>query len=101
MHATSMAGPFGGGTSDAVHSIAMHDLLWRDDPGISTPAGIRFHDRRLKLIADRKDLRVIVTSPGLAERLVDVGIDASRIHTVRLGVDDDVDADARLRVVGP
>jgi glycosyltransferase involved in cell wall biosynthesis len=88
VHATSMAGPFGGGRSDAVHSVAMHDLLWRDEPGISTPGGVRFHDRRLKLIADRKDLRVIVTSPGLAERLVDVGIDASRIHSARLGVDE-------------
>jgi len=50
---------------------------------------VRFHDRRLRLIARRKDLRVIVTSPGLAERLVDFGIDESRLHTVRLGVDDD------------
>jgi glycosyltransferase involved in cell wall biosynthesis len=93
VHATSMAGPYGGGSQGAVHSIAMHDLLWRDEPGISTPSGIRFHERRLRLIADRKDLRVIVTSPGLAERLVDVGIDESRLHTVRLGVDEDtVDA---------
>jgi len=52
-----------GGAADAVHSIAMHDLLWRDEPGISTPTGVRFHDRRLKLIVDRKDLRVLVTSP--------------------------------------
>jgi len=89
VHATSMAGPFGGGSANAVHSIAMHDLLWRDEPGVSTPAGIRFHNRRLKLIADRKELRVIVTAPGLYERLVDVGIDASRIHSVRLGVDID------------
>jgi len=94
VHATSMAGPFGGGSANAVHSIAMHDLLWRDGPEISTPAGIRFHDRRLKLIADRKELRVIVTSPGLTERLVDEGIDASRIHSVRLGVDDDVESAA-------
>ena len=89
VHATSMAGPFGGGKKTAVHSVAMHDLLWRDEPSISTPAGIRFHDARLRLIADRKDLRVLVTSPGLAGRLRDVGIDASRIHYVRLGVDDD------------
>lgn len=91
VHATSMAGPFGGGSANAVHSIAMHDLLWRDEPGISTPAGVRFHDRRLKLIADRKELRVIVTSPTLTGRLVDEGIDASRIHHVRLGVDADVE----------
>jgi glycosyltransferase involved in cell wall biosynthesis len=90
VHATSMAGPFAGGSASAVHSVAMHDLLWRDEPGISTPAGIRFHDSRLRLIADRKDLRVIVTSPGLRERLVDVGIDALRIHSVRLGVDEDI-----------
>lgn len=90
VHATSMAGPFGGGKKDAVHSIAMHDLLWRDEPGISTPSGTRFHDRRLKLIADSKDLRVIVTSPGLAERLVDEGVDESRIYSARLGVDEDL-----------
>jgi len=88
VHATSMAGPFGGGSSDAVHSVAMHDLLWRDDPGISTSTGVRFHDRRLKLIREREDLRVIVTSPGLSRRLVDAGIDAARLHEVRLGVDD-------------
>jgi glycosyltransferase involved in cell wall biosynthesis len=93
VHATSMAGPYGGGTSNAVHSVAMHDLLWRDEPGISTPSGIRFHERRLKLISQREDLRVIVTSPSLTARLVDVGIDESRIHFVRLGVDED-DAEA-------
>ena len=42
------------------------------------------------LIASREDLRIIVTSPSLGERLVDVGIDAPRVHAVRLGVDDDV-----------
>jgi glycosyltransferase involved in cell wall biosynthesis len=86
VHATSMAGPYGGGTKNAVHSIALHDLLWRDEPGVSTPRGIRFHDRRLKFIADHKELRVLVTSPGLTERLVDEGIDSARIHYVRLGV---------------
>jgi glycosyltransferase involved in cell wall biosynthesis len=90
VHATSMAGPFAGGSASAVHSVAMHDLLWRDEPGVSTPSGIRFHNRRLRLIAERNDLRVIVTSPGLRERLVDVGIDESRIHSVRLGVDEDL-----------
>jgi glycosyltransferase involved in cell wall biosynthesis len=90
VHATSMAGPFGGGTTSAVHSVAMHDLLWRDEPGISTPAGIRFHDARLRRIAEHKELRVIVTSPGLRQRLVEFGIDDSRIHRVRLGVDEDL-----------
>ena len=94
VHATSMAGPFAGGSANAVHSIAMHDLLWRDEPQNSTPSGVRFHDRRLKFIADRKELRVIVTSPGLKERLVNEGFDASRIHPVRLGVDVDVDGAA-------
>ncbi|HUZ42632.1 MAG TPA: glycosyltransferase [Acidimicrobiales bacterium] len=89
VHATSMAGPYGGGSSNAVHSVAMHDLLWRDEPGVSTKSGIRFHERRLKLITERRGLRVIVTSPGLTERLVEVGIDESRIHFVRLGVDED------------
>jgi glycosyltransferase involved in cell wall biosynthesis len=90
VHATSMAGPFGGGAKDALHSVALHDLLWRDEPSAATPAGIRFHEERLKLIIARDDLRVIVTSPGLAGRLVALGIDRERLHTVRLGVDEDV-----------
>jgi glycosyltransferase involved in cell wall biosynthesis len=100
VHATSMAGPFGGGSRGAVHSVAMHDLLWRDEPGVSTPGGIRFHDHQLKFIADHKELRVLVTSPGLTQRLVDEGIDATRVHYVRLGVDEDAvtaEAESTLR----
>jgi len=89
VHATSMSGPFAGGRDRAVHSVAMHDLLWRDEPAASTSAGIRFHDRRLRLIIARRSLRVMTSSPGLKERLVDEGMDDTRIHPVRLGVDDD------------
>ncbi len=88
VHATSMAGPFAGGARGAVHSVALHDLMWRDEPGATTPSGIRFHERRLALIAARGDLRVVVTSPGLRDRLVAEGIDTQRVHDVRLGVDD-------------
>jgi len=88
VHATSMAGPFAGGASHAVHSVAMHDLMWRDEPAASTRAGIRFHEERLQLIVRRDDLRVLTTSPGLAERLSALGVAASRLRTVRLGVDD-------------
>lgn len=88
VHGTSMAGPFGGGKETALHSVAMHDLLWRDEPASSTRGGIRFHEQRLKLIASREDLRVIVTSPSLVDRLADVGIAAARVRAVRLGVDD-------------
>ncbi|MEO9181341.1 MAG: glycosyltransferase, partial [Acidimicrobiales bacterium] len=90
VHATSMAGPFGGGAKDAIHSVAMHDLLWRDEPSAATPGGIRFHEGRLKLIAARDNLRIILTSPGLAERLVALGINRERLHTVRLGVNEDM-----------
>jgi glycosyltransferase involved in cell wall biosynthesis len=89
VHATSMAGPYAGGAVRAVHSVAMHDLLWRDEPGATTKSGIRFHEQRLRLIARRVDLRVFVTAPGLRPRLIDEGIDPVRIHDVRLGVDDD------------
>lgn len=92
VHATSMAGPFAGGKSTAVHSVSMHDLLWRDEAATSTKAGVQFHERRLKLIASHDELRVIVTAPGLVERLADVGIDARRVHAVRLGVNDPGDA---------
>ena len=65
VHATSMAGPFGGGAARACTRVAMHDLLWRDEPGPTTRSGIRFHETRLQLIARREDLRVITTSPRL------------------------------------
>lgn len=91
VHATSMAGPFAGGTGDAIHSVAMHDLLWRDEPNATTRRGAKFHEGRLDLILRRDDLRVFTTSPLLANRLSSLGINSRRIHFVRLGVDDVVD----------
>jgi glycosyltransferase involved in cell wall biosynthesis len=111
VHAASVAGPYRGGERRAVHSVALHDLLWRDEPSASTPRGIRFHERRLQLLKRRGDVRVILTAPRLAARLVDDGFDPSRLHEVRLGVDDaqtipesDANVLALLRehgVVGP
>jgi glycosyltransferase involved in cell wall biosynthesis len=111
VHATSVAGPYRGGARGAVHSVAVHDLLWRDEPGASTPHGIRFHERRLQLLKRRSDVRVILTAPGLATRLVNDGFDPGRLHEVRLGVDDDqtaTESDVNVRellgergVVGP
>ena len=92
VHATSMAGPFGGGRSDAVHSVALHDLLWRDEPDAATARGRRFHEQRLALLMRRSDLRVFTSSPGLDDRLVDEGMDRSRLHPVRLGIDDRTEA---------
>jgi glycosyltransferase involved in cell wall biosynthesis len=89
VHATSMAGPYGGGAPGAVHSVAMHDLLWRDDITEPTARGIRFHEDRLALLRDREDIRIFTSSPGLKELLVDDGFDNERVHPVRLGVDDD------------
>jgi len=88
VHATSMAGPFAGG-AHAVHSVAMHDLLWRDEPEASTASGIRFHEDRLRRITRDGALRVFTTSPGLTERLESLGIAGERIRTVRLGADDE------------
>jgi glycosyltransferase involved in cell wall biosynthesis len=88
VHATSMTGPFAGGMSGAVHSVAMHDLLWRDQPQSATRRGIKFHEARLTLIRRREDLRIFTTSPTLAERLIALGVASSRIHFVRLGVDE-------------
>ena len=88
VHATSIAGPFAGGADDAVHSVTMHDLLWRDEPESSTPNGIRFHEARLQLLLRREELRIITTSPRLGVRLYQIGIDPDRIRFARLGVDD-------------
>ncbi len=88
VHATSVAGPFGGGTKRAVHSVTMHDLLWRDEPDSSTPNGIRFHESRLQFLLRAEHLRIITTSPRLGVRLFQIGIDPDRIRFARLGVDD-------------
>ena len=88
VHATSVAGPFGGGTSAAVHTVTMHDLLWRDEPESSTPNGIRFHESRLQFLLRAEHLRIITTSPRLGVRLYQIGIDPDRIRFARLGVDD-------------
>ncbi len=89
VHATSVAGPYRGGARGAVHSLALHDLLWRDEPSAGTPRGVRFHERRLQLLKHRSDVRVILTAPGLVARLVGEGFDPSRLHEVRLGVGDE------------
>ena len=88
VHATSVAGPFGGGKKRALHSVTMHDLLWRDEPDSSTPNGIRFHESRLQFLLRSENLRIITTSPRLGVRLFQIGIDPDRIRFARLGVDD-------------
>ncbi len=99
VHATSMAGPFTGGASGSRHSVALHDVLWRDEAASFTPAGVRFHERRLTLIRRRRDLIVFTSSPGLAARLAAEGIvDEDRLHPVRLGVDDGVTPAPAARV---
>ncbi|MGC2484951.1 MAG: glycosyltransferase [Acidimicrobiales bacterium] len=89
VHGTSLAGPYRGGTANAVHSLALHDLLWRDEPQASTSRGIRFHEHRLALLRRRGDVRVIVTAPGLRERLIAEGFAPERLYESRFGVDDD------------
>jgi glycosyltransferase involved in cell wall biosynthesis len=89
VHATSLTGPFAGGRSGAVHSVALFDLLWRDEPASSTPRGIRFHERRLRLLKARGDVRLFCASPGLGSRLRAEGFAPERLHDVRLGVDDE------------
>lgn len=88
VHATSLAGPYGGGRSGAVHSVAIFDLLWRDEPSAGTTRGVRFHERRLHSLRRRKDVRLFLAAPGLKRRLVEDGFDPARLHEVRLGVDD-------------
>lgn len=98
VHATSLAGPFAGGRSDAVHCVALHDLLWRDEPSTSTPRGVRFHERRLQMLKQRDDVRLFTTAPGLARRLIGEGFAPSRLREVRLGVDDAAPADSEGQV---
>ena len=85
VHATSMTGPFGGGQRDAVHSVAVQDLLWRDHPELTTRRGASFHEQRLGQIRRRDSLRVLVTSEVLRDRLIADGFAPSRLFQVRLG----------------
>jgi glycosyltransferase involved in cell wall biosynthesis len=89
VHASSMAGPYGGGVTGAIHSVALHDLLWREASSATTSRGARFHENRLAFLKRREDLRLFTSSPGLRELLVSEGFDGARIFPVRLGVDDD------------
>jgi glycosyltransferase involved in cell wall biosynthesis len=92
VHATTLAGPYAGGAPGARHSVALHDLLWRDEPASSTRAGVRFHESRLRALVRRGDVMVVTTSPLLEARLVAEGVDAARVVPVRLGVDLDAPA---------
>ncbi len=94
VHAASLAGPFGGGRRTAVHSVAVHDLLWRDEPDATTARGRRFHEQRLGLLRRRADVRVFTSSPGLDDRLVADGFERARLHRIHLGVDDDTTPDS-------
>ncbi|MFI5036043.1 MAG: glycosyltransferase [Acidimicrobiales bacterium] len=98
VHATTVAGPFSGGAPGARHSVALHDLLWRDEPGAATARGARFHESRLRLLARREEVRVFTTSPLLEDRLVAEGFARSRLVRVRLGVDLDVEVAPPARV---
>lgn len=85
VHATSPAGPFGGGRSGARHSITVHDVLWRDHPELTTPRGAAFHEERLRYVISRSDMHVIIPSPSVADRLIADGLSESRVTRVRLG----------------
>ncbi|HET8990861.1 MAG TPA: glycosyltransferase [Acidimicrobiales bacterium] len=87
VHATTLAGPYGGGARGARHCVALHDLLWRDQPDAFGAVGRRFHESRLRAIRGRGDLRVVTTAPGLAARLEAEGFERSRLFESRLGVD--------------
>ncbi len=87
LHATTLAGPFRGARRN---SVALHDVLWRDEPTTSTRAGIAFHERRLRYVLEHEELTLIVTSPPLAARLVAEGVAPERVYCARMGVDDGV-----------
>lgn len=102
VHATSTAGPFRGGASGAVHSVLVHDLLWRAHPEVTTARGARFHEQRLRQIVEDDQLRVLVTSESMRADLVAAGAAAARVHVVRLGVRaPDLVTDAPAAVEGP
>lgn len=87
VHATTVAGPYRGGARGAVHCVALHDLLWRDEPEAFSASGRRFHESRLAMVRRREDLRVVTTAPGLAERLAAQGFARERLFASHLGAD--------------
>lgn len=89
VHAPTFAGPFGGGKVTATHSVTIHDVLWRDDPTVTSRRGAKFHESRLRYVLKNRSLHLFVPSPPLIERLLNEGVEESRITPIRLGVDDD------------
>ncbi len=89
VHAPTLAGPFTGGAKGAIHSVTIHDVLWRDDPGTTSRRGAKFHESRLRLILKNDSLHLFVPSPPLVDRLLNEGVKQSRITPIHLGVDDD------------
>jgi glycosyltransferase involved in cell wall biosynthesis len=81
-----------------VHSVTIYDVLWRDEPEASTPRGVRFHERRLERLKRREEVRLFCAAPGLRSRLLADGFSESRLHDVRLGVDDETVAASEAEV---
>ena len=65
VHGPSLAGPFGGGRRGAVHSVAVHDLLWRDAPEATTRNGAAFHEARLARLRRAEDVRAVLAAHGV------------------------------------
>ena len=89
VHAPTFAGPFGGGKVTTKHSVTIHDILWRDDPTVTSRRGAKFHESRLRHILKTQSLHLFIPSPPLIDRLLNEGVAESRITQIRLGVDDD------------
>lgn len=86
VHATSLAGPFGT-TPHVRRTIMLQDLLWREEPATFTVRGRKFHELRYLKVVQRSDIAVMVTTPRLAQQVVDSGVTADRVHLVTLGLD--------------
>ncbi len=87
VHATSMAGPFRGGAPGAVHSVLVHDLLWREYPELTTRRGVSYHEARLQQIIRDDQIRALVTSAPMKEKLASSGVDRDRIYVIHLGIE--------------
>ena len=90
VHATSMAGPFAGGRPTRCTRSRCTTCCGATTRHLDTRRAVRFHERRLKLIAERRGAPCHRDLPGTRRTSRRTRHRASRVHAVRLGVDDDV-----------
>jgi glycosyltransferase involved in cell wall biosynthesis len=83
VHSVSLASPPAG---DALSTLTVHDLAWREVPSAYPARGRRWHEAALRRAVSEMDL-VVTPARGTADALVAGGMPADRVAVVEEGAD--------------